>query len=80
MLKVSARNKDHITYEINDSIREQYEKKKKRLLPKKAASKSSQYYGFMGHSKITNKTELQNAVKAFLESLKSEEYNIPGNP
>jgi len=70
LLKVSARNKDHITYEIKDSIREQYEKKKKkRLLPQKPVCNRRP-------SKITNKTELQTAVNAFLEGLKSDEYNI----
>ena len=70
LLKVSARNKDHITYEIKDSILEQYEKKKKKKkMPKKPICNRIP-------SKITNKTELQNAVKAFLEGLKSDEYNI----
>ena len=77
LLKVSAQKEDHICYEINDDIKESYEKSKKNVLNKVIKpAKPSHHYGYVDYSKITNKEALEGGVQELLDSLKSEEYNI----
>lgn len=78
LLKVSARKMDNISYEINDNIREAYEKRKKSINNKihRAPKQPIHHYGFVDYSKITNEEVLTGVVEEFLDGLSVEEYNI----
>ncbi len=78
MLLVSAQNTNHNTFDINATIKAEYDKKKSSINSKivKKATPQMQYYNIIDYSKFTKCEQLQETVGAFIESLSMEEYNI----
>ena len=78
LVKVSAQNADHISCQINENIKAEYEAKKDSIHNKVhcAAKPPSQYYGFDVCSKFTTRKEIETVVTHFLDSLQMGEYNL----